>query len=306
MDRIAVVDRIVLHLLEYSKDRKSFFLPPEVAQKGIARSIGASRSNVTLELKRLREEGSVEEELRRVAGTKAKMKCYFLTEKGKDLANEMREALLKKEVTLMDVDGSEVRLTGKEAFERMRRGIGLSASRALEEIAETDFVDLTLLKPPTPSRPFPLPEKFFGREKEIHDLSGLLKQSTPEKSTPLVISLMGITGIGKTSLVAKVASEYERASFFHRTHEWDSPSTIMRALASFLKEQGKERMYRYARKLQPDPRELAIILREDLPRGLLVFDDCHKSEHVQSFLSALMDVGESWPAKIIAVSRRKP
>ena len=306
MSRTTISDRIVLHLRECRRGKGSYYLPPEVTQKGIAKSVGATRAGVTMGVRRLVKEGHVEEGRRRVAGSKGKMKCYFLTEKGEDRANEMREAILKREVTLKDLDGSEVHMSGKEALEKMRRDIGLSAPRALEEIVATDYVDLSLFKLLPPGRPFPLPEKFFGREEEVENLSELLKESTPEERTPLVISLMGVTGVGKTSLAAKVASEYEGASFFHRTHEWDSPSTIMRALASFLKEQGKDRMFRYAKTFQPDPRELALVLREDLRSGLLVFDDCHKSEHVQSFLSALMDVGENWAVKIIAVSRRKP
>jgi tetratricopeptide (TPR) repeat protein len=277
-----------------------------VTQKGIAKSIGATRAGVSFEVRRLVKEAYVEEGRRRITGSKQKMMSYFLTERGKDPASEMREAILRKEVILKDFDGSEVQLSGKEALERMRRDVGLSESRALEEITVSDIVDLSLLKRLPPSRPFPLPERFFSREKEVDQLSELLKKSTPDVRRPLVISLMGVTGVGKTSLAAKVASEYEGASFFHRTHEWDSPSTIMRALASFLKEQGKDRMFRYAKTFQPDPRELALVLREDLRSGLLVFDDCHKSEHVQSFLSALMDMGENWAVKIIAVSRRKP
>ncbi len=306
MSKTTISDRIVLHLRGHCRQKDSYFLPPELTQKGIAKSIGSTRAGVTFEVRRLVEEGYVEEDLRKIEGSKQKVKAYFLTEKGEDLANEMREAILKKKVTLKDLDGSEARLTGKEALERMRRDIGLSTSMALEEIAETDFVDLSLLKRLPPSRPFPLPERFFGREEEVENLSSLLKDSAPEKPAPLLISLMGVTGVGKTSLAAKIASEYNGASFFHRTHEWDSPSTIMRALASFLKEQGKDRMFRYAKTFQPDPRELALVLREDLRSGLLVFDDCHKSEHVQSFLSALMDVGENWAVKIVAVSRRKP
>lgn len=279
----------------------SFYLPPEVTQKGIAKSIGARRTNVTMELKKLKEEGLVEESRSRIVGSKGKMKCYFLTEKGGDYAREMKDAILNKEIVLKDVDGREVRVKGNEALRRMRQNLSLSTPEAIGEILATDYVDLALYTSVPPEKPFPLPERFFGREKEIQEISDILSQSQP-----LVVSLMGVTGVGKTSLAAKVASEFRGASFFHRTHEWDSPSTIMRALASFLKEQGKDRMFRYARNFQPDPREIAIILREDLPHGLLVFDDCHKSEHIQSFLSALMDIGENWSAKIIAVSRRKP
>ncbi|MFQ6107068.1 MAG: tetratricopeptide repeat protein [Thermoplasmata archaeon] len=298
--RISVADRIVLHLLEYRGERGSFYLPREVTQQGIAGSIDASRASVTTELKTLKKNRIVEEESRRVSGSKLRMKCYFLTQDGVDHAQQMREAVLSKRVVLKDLDGKELHVDGAYALEEMQDR-NMTAVRALEEIFTADYIDLSLYSKLPPERPFPLPERFFGRDIEIRELSEVMSQQKP-----LVIALMGVTGVGKTTLAAKVASEYKGASFFHRTHEWDSPSTIMRSLASFLRERGKERMHRYAKSFQPDPRELALILREDLPRGLLVFDDCHKSEHVQSFLSALMDVGESWSAKIVAVSRRKP
>jgi DNA-binding MarR family transcriptional regulator len=306
LSRTTVSDRIVLHLEEYSREKESFYVPPQVTQRGISKAIDATRAGVTHEVRRLVDEGYAEEARRKVEGTKGTRKCYFLTEKGMEYAEEMRKAILDKEVVLRDVDGSEIRVTGKKALETLCRNASLSASRAMEEIAATDLVDLTLFERLPPARPFPLPDKFFGREREVHRLSDLVKESTPDAQTPLVISLMGVTGVGKTSVAAKVASEYKGASFFHRTHEWDTPSTVMRALASFLEEQGRGRMSRYAKSFHPDPRELALVLREDLQSGLLVFDDCHKSEHVQSFLSALMDMGENWAVRIIAVSRRKP
>lgn len=295
-----MADRILLHLIEYSRKRESYYFPPEITQKGISKAIESSRANVTIETKNLREKGLIEEVQGRLMGAKGKVKCYFLTAEGKEKARAMKSAITDRAVTFKKADGKEIRMKGEEALKRMRQELGLSIVRALEEIESTDLIDSTLYKARPEVRPFPLPDRFFGREKEIEEVRAMLAEQKP-----LVLSLMGVTGVGKTSLAARLASE-SPAAFFHRTHEWDSPSTIMRALAAFLKAQEKPRMSRYADRHQPDPRELALILREDLPAGLLVFDDCHKSEHVQSFLSALLDIGENWDAKIIAVSRRKP
>ncbi|MEE8182753.1 MAG: hypothetical protein V3T94_01215, partial [Thermoplasmata archaeon] len=95
MSKTTISDRIVLHLRGHCRQKDSYFLPPELTQKGIAKSIGSTRAGVTFEVRRLVEEGYVEEDLRKIEGSKQKVKAYFLTEKGEDLANEMREAILK-------------------------------------------------------------------------------------------------------------------------------------------------------------------------------------------------------------------
>ncbi len=87
MSKTTISDRIVLHLREHGRQKDSYYLPPEVTQKGIAKSIGSTRAGVSFEVKRLVKEGYVEEGRRRITGSKQKMMSYFLTEKGKVLSN---------------------------------------------------------------------------------------------------------------------------------------------------------------------------------------------------------------------------
>lgn len=98
---------ILLHLerytvLQYRTGMKHYNPPSETTAKGISRSIGRSEAWVTRWMKTLREDDLVDRvnawAMPSSVSRSKKCSCYFLTEKGKALAKEMRVAMAAEAV----------------------------------------------------------------------------------------------------------------------------------------------------------------------------------------------------------------
>ncbi|MDH7509111.1 MAG: hypothetical protein QHH00_06910 [Methanomassiliicoccales archaeon] len=88
---LTVAERIVLHLSQFSKFQDEYDVPMEVSQDGIASAIRISRAHAAIELKKLKETSEVIERLAHVRMGKTKRKVYFLTPKGEERAQKIRE-----------------------------------------------------------------------------------------------------------------------------------------------------------------------------------------------------------------------
>ncbi len=88
---VSVKDRITAHLGRYRTVdlRDKYNLPWDITQDGIASSLGITRAHASLELKKLRETGIVDEMQVHVKGGKVKRKCYSLTPIGMETADRI-------------------------------------------------------------------------------------------------------------------------------------------------------------------------------------------------------------------------
>ncbi|NLL94870.1 MAG: hypothetical protein GX224_03835 [Thermoplasmatales archaeon] len=95
MVKISVGKRILLHLDRFRKVDSSdkYNIPWDLTQDGIATSLRISRAHASIELKKLREAGLVEENQAHIKGGKVKRKAYFLTSDGFVDARSLRETL---------------------------------------------------------------------------------------------------------------------------------------------------------------------------------------------------------------------
>lgn len=90
---LTVADRMLLHLAPYYSLEDPYIFPPEMTQEGISEELGASRSYVARELKKLHECGHVRSSLARVAGAKKRMRVYCLTSTGLAEAGRLAEEM---------------------------------------------------------------------------------------------------------------------------------------------------------------------------------------------------------------------
>ncbi|HOL07627.1 MAG TPA: hypothetical protein PKX44_05065 [Methanomassiliicoccaceae archaeon] len=79
---LTVGERILFHLLQYSKYIDSFDAPIDITQDGIAAALRISRAHAALELKKLKNAGEVKERLSHIKRGRTKRKVYFLTPLG--------------------------------------------------------------------------------------------------------------------------------------------------------------------------------------------------------------------------------
>ncbi len=88
---ITVGERIVLHLAQYSKHLNDFDAPFEVSQDGIGEALRISRAHAAIELKKLKEAGTVTERIAHIRAGPVKRKVYFLSEAGEAKARNLKD-----------------------------------------------------------------------------------------------------------------------------------------------------------------------------------------------------------------------
>lgn len=81
----------MLHLAQYSKHLNDFDAPFEVSQDGIGEALRISRAHAAIELKKLKEAGTVTERIAHIRAGPVKRKVYFLTETGEAKAKNLKD-----------------------------------------------------------------------------------------------------------------------------------------------------------------------------------------------------------------------
>ncbi|MDD1772844.1 MAG: tetratricopeptide repeat protein [Methanomassiliicoccales archaeon] len=98
---ITVGERIVLHLAQYSKNQSDFDAPFEVSQDGIGEALRISRAHAAIELKKLKEAGTVAEKISHIRAGAVKRKVYFLTQVGEDKARNLKDFATRQGIEIL-------------------------------------------------------------------------------------------------------------------------------------------------------------------------------------------------------------
>ncbi len=334
----SVEKRILLHLAQYVQRPDQWDAPVAVGQEGIAASLHLLPNNVSRALTRLAAEGFIESRLAHVQGTNRRRKAYALTGTGTDAAATLRERARHDEYAFRMTGGKREVLTGAAILERLviNGGIALSESQLVESARLADPLTpevctrlLTELAneghpirlPPTAPRSItnpaggalvhshdqiPMSTRFVGRGTLIDEMSAHL---LPDGGT---VAIIGIAGIGKSALCAKVVERL--AGDFHtcwiRAYDWDTPTSVMRQVALFLKRAGRTALHRAVIDSH-HPVEMGVAaaaLTADLEglAVLLVIDDVHKAaDQLEGLLTFLKDLACSRKGfALVVISRR--
>ncbi|MCK5548400.1 MAG: hypothetical protein KAI64_05255 [Thermoplasmata archaeon] len=298
---VTIGERIILHLSQYSRFREQYECPVETTQNGISEAIEISRAHVAIELKRLKSNDELEERTAHVEGAKSKRKVYFLALKGEERAREMRNFAKEKKVRLIEQGKEKELVSGSIVLERLKKR-GLAESKALELVLQLDEIEPSAHEPKVKEEGKPRflpPAVFVGREWELERLR------TWKNGKADFFAVIGMTGIGKTSLAEKFSSEMDSDIFWHKVYESDNSTSLLNSLGTFLRSVGKRRLGSYmSSAITPDFKEVGAILRKDLNDVLLVLDDCNRCKYIEDFLSFLKEnrVG----AKVMVTSNKKP
>ncbi len=265
---LTVSERILYHLSNYVKYEDKYEAPFDVTQDGISQACSISRAHAAIELKKLKASGIVDETLKHVRKGKARRKVYFLTTIGKSKATDVLQYVRDNSIVPM-VDPAKISAESISRSKSIRR-----------------------------SSPLPTVKDFFGRSKELEAVSQALALPTLK-----VLSIRGIAGIGKSTLVAKVVSGLSgQRIFWYSTKPWDVPRTLADALGRFLAENGSRRLATYLASGKFELGELSYLFDEELAENgyTLVFDDVDSSDNLQEFLKMLKH--SSGSAKMIVTS----
>src|SRR5438093_11339065 len=268
LSQVTVGERILVQLSWYLRFSDAFECPRETTQGGIARALGISRAHAALELKRLKGSARVEERMAHVAGGRTRRKVYFLTPAGVGAARALRDHARTKPVLLADgADRREV--LGSEAIESLKSR-GVREAEATQLVLGGDLVE-SRTRTPGPDRGLPLAEPFVGRQEEVAALRAWLSSPAP------LALVVGVAGIGKTSLATRVASESTGPVWYRKMYGFEDARTFAAALGEFLQRTDRPRLRNYLASGGFDAIGLIAIFREDLAGVLIVADDVHVS-----------------------------
>src|SRR5205809_500689 len=206
----------------------------------------------------------------------------------------MRDHARSRTVQLNETGGLR-EVPGSEAIEALRR-TGLRESDAVQHVLAADVIEV-----PRPEGPKAAPpgRPFFGRADEQAELRAWL-----DSSANTVAMVIGVAGIGKSTLVARVLEGERRPTFARRVYAHDDPHGLLSSFADFLARQGRRRLKAVITRPAYDPVEAIAVLRTDLSGCIVAIDDLHTCPAADALLRPLVE--DPVPAKILVASRVHP
>ncbi|OYT59981.1 ATPase, partial [Euryarchaeota archaeon ex4484_178] len=288
-------DRIILHLSKYSsRELKDYSSPQEITQEGIGKGIGIGRNNVPREVNKLIKEGLVTFKKVRVNGFRNKRTIYFLTHRGIEEANKIRNRIKNLYITVIDFSGRKRALMLKD----ITKEIGIDFVTAAMNLTKDKILDLSELLNNRNSGVHIIDldvkiKNFYGRREEIFRL----KEWLNSKRKILVIT--GISGIGKTALLNKFVKEHmkERNLIWIQLDEWITNIDVIVKLANFFRKLGKYELERYLKSalmgFEKDIRweNIYYLLKKSLRNEILIFDGMdHAKPEVRGLISRLISM----------------
>ena len=316
---IKVEEKILLHLFRHNPSRiDNFNAPMELAQEGIADSIGINRTHIPRSMKRLMKRGLIEEISRHVPGARRKRKVYHLTPNGVDVSKEIFTRVLNSRILVKEDGKILVEKSLGDVYEEVSDSIDiLHLINSLSAVALFDPADIKIGIDSDGGRGgnyliYPedilIYKQFFGRKKEIY----LTRQHLRSENTG-VIAIIGIAGIGKTSFAMQILKEMKGKThiFHHQFREFDTLRKMGKEFALFLGKAGCSDLIDYLRSTVALDLDAALkITLEELKdmNVLIVLDDYQKcSGRISLFVrEALRKLNEFRNIKFVIISRARP
>ena len=283
-----VQERILLHLLDYSDYKNSVEVPFSLSQMGIANAVAIARSNVPRAIAGLKDQGLLIERQAHVKGVSRKRKAYFLTDSGKNLAEDTWNNLRSFPVRCILADGKiESSTLGEintilpftmrsvDIIRYMDDNCALDSRTLSADLIERDLSKHVEKQLVTALGDLPRLRHFYGREKELDNMFNLLEA----RATTLLVP--GIAGIGKTTMASKLIERFmhRRNLMYHRCQDWEGSRAFFESIGEWLANIGDSTFADYiATTPVPKPAEAANLLIDALEGtpSLIVIDDFHK------------------------------
>jgi hypothetical protein len=103
--RFTVEERILLHLLDFTRYRNKIEAPLAITQEGISQCIRVERKHIPRSLKAMHEKNLIEERKIHVTNKPQRMKTYHLTLHGEGKASELKEGIMDLIIKIRDEKG---------------------------------------------------------------------------------------------------------------------------------------------------------------------------------------------------------
>ncbi|MDI6917396.1 MAG: tetratricopeptide repeat protein [Thermoplasmatales archaeon] len=261
----------------------------ELPQFRIAEMLNMRQAHVSRALKQLTENGMVDGAKGHIPGVKKSVKIYSATENGKNRIRALKHRIGKQSITVRDLKGVESIVKFSYANNFLKKNVGKTVTAAeLLTLLHRNVLDVKLLLKKSVgvvdfAEEKPGVKHFYGRKNELDEIKRFMSSDSK------ILSIRGIAGIGKTTLMSNAVDEYriEKNVFWHRFSEFSTVKSCLKHLSEFLSmlKRNKLRGYIYSKE-KIDVTEVLILLEEEFKNidALLVYDDAYKiKEEVAGF-----------------------
>ncbi|MEW5936653.1 MAG: tetratricopeptide repeat protein [Candidatus Thermoplasmatota archaeon] len=305
----SVLERVLICVMEHRSERK-FDIPFESTQKGIATLLNIKEGNVSRYLKRLNNSGHIHILKGRPVGGKRRRQYYQVTEKGYELATELKERAAAARVclafpshdVLTNLYDAPSLLPGKPSMTEVITAIRNNRIDVAAFIAERAR---KRGGPYRASPEIPVVERFYGREAELNRIGEWYSAKAGK-----MLEVIGVAGIGKTTLLARAAQDWLRSRhvFWYKIQEYDTPWSVAHAISLFLSSVENAPVPGVISEREMDIGLISYFLGEVIgDLGIVfVFDDLQKaSEGVLSTIKAIANIAlRNRRMKVVTASRR--
>ncbi len=320
--------RIILHLKNYVNYKDAFEVDNTITQEGIAKAINIRLEHVSRSVKRLVDNDYLYFRSTHIKSLNRRKRAYFLTVKGIEYANEIINEIennlihirtLKDEIREIKVNQLKKFIDFQIKPLEIFNYINSSEDNVLDlkqilSYKKGDFkfrTDYSSIISTSKSAfifsdRVPPVKNFYGRENEKKILLDLLKTDTK------IIVIYGLAGIGKTTLVSKIASEFKENTniFWYDFDAWGSIEQVIEFFADSLNQMGKKKLFSKLKSLKDfELGRIMEILKTELEdvNAVLIFDDFQRCDkHTLKFFNYLKNLCEKLVTlKIIIISRSK-
>ncbi len=295
-------NRIILHIDSfkiYYEEIDIVTPPKDLVQRYIALGVGAKFNQVRARLNELLRDGYILKVQTRPLGFSRAVSVYLLTEKGRKKAKRLKEEIDRLKIRVRDEHG---RIYEESIGELKKRIFPFPKYNEIYLMLKREgVVDIARLRDyrrhgvkVAHLGDSPVVTRLYGRDMErIHLMDGL------KSPGPSVYVVKGIAGIGKSTLVKSVVEFFlnETNIFWYTMKEGDTPGSLLRELASFLKKCGAtslENLLKAGRERPWTLDELKDALKRDLTElfAILVIDDTHHVRRDMNFIYTLKAIKE--------------
>ncbi len=319
---LTVKEKILLHLSEFPAERyvsdesqTEIFgvLPHDLSQKGIADAVGIRWNHVPRSLKGLVNDELIQVRTGMVEGHMRRVNIYFLTMKGIDEAKDIKEKLEAVEIKIRTGDEVED-VPIFTLVERLGGGVSpltvlvvandgkdVVQMEALEKFISEDKEMSTRVHMLSDA---PKPRNFIGRDRELESVRKIISERK-------VLVITGITGIGKSTLLAKVIDEFtsDYSVLWCNVTEWDTIRSILSRLAEFFSLNASRELKKMISRSSFQTNEAIELIGEnlgDVP-SLFVFDNYEKAnDELAGFFGQMFEALSGKDLKMVVVSRTTP
>jgi hypothetical protein len=311
----------LLHLRRYYSSKKEVEAPQAVTQKGIADAIDIRVTHVPRSVRKLDEDGLIYESVMHIDGMDKRRKAYFLTEKGMFSANEIKRNLESRKIPYKDQDGNVTNITISEINDlsgikldvldiiRLFDKEGILNQRSMQMLSEHSEADSEEGERMLFDFPHKAPEvmDFVGRKKEMEIL-----RSWMEDESVVLISMNGDQGIGKTTLLAKILSNYHDifSVFWFKFGKGDEFSQMKTFLSEFFSKQNRSEFKMAVRSKGNGMGDIVkgTVASMSGSNCMLVFDSLdHADQESVDFISLLtQDLGSIGDSKVVLLHEESP